>query len=160
MKIKYNPTYAIDYLPIIEDLNPYLIYLVRSESKYGEAGILLQLNDNTFKILPRTYRISSIVGDTGRLQMKSFYYLIQELDKKYFGRVQSRTIKEEEFNSLFDDRLKPEDILDQYRSNSYWIDDFKDIKRKYGDANQYLDRHGEEFIKAQDILKDLIEATV
>lgn len=153
-----HETYATDYEEEIKKLKPQSVIFVRQNSEKGYAGIMLNLSDFKYIILPETYNISSYVGDTGQRQIFSFYKLVKSFSDSFSSFQKKGVILEkDEFDSLFAGILYPGKILDKYRTTNYWWDDLLDVNHKHPIAKDYEYWYGPEFIKAQDVIKRQLE---
>ena len=141
----------LNYIKRIIELVPHSIYFVMNKSIQAEAGIVLKIIENKYIIFPKTYNISSYVGNTGEEQIFNFYQLIKKIDEKHISFKKGRILEEETFNSLFEEKIYP-GFLDLLENNHWW-DDFLDIEHKYPVATNYESWYGKEFIKAQEIVK-------
>ncbi len=160
--VEENQLYATGYIKIIKDVNPKNIFLVRENSKTGRTGIVLKLNTWNYKILGKSYHISSEVGGTGQIQIKGFYNFIKELNSLGFKyKIRSKIISQRLYSKLFSGYISPR-ILESNNhneiKNSYWADDFLDFNHDYPIAEDYERWYGCEFVKAQNILKYQLQA--
>jgi len=145
-------TYPLKYKEWILESNPLTVFYIRKDSQEGQSGIILQLTDKKYIIVPRKYNISSMVGGTGQLQMVSFYKLIIELDKLPFKKA-GLILEEKNFDDLFSGMIYPGKLFEKDRQGIYWWDDLLDIFHKYPISKNYEQNYGTEFIKAQEIIK-------
>lgn len=153
----YFYPYPLESLGGIRALNPEKIFFIRDTSKYGRTGIILKISDFKYIIFFTTYHISSHVGGTGRLQIYSFYQLslqLQRLDKDFVKCI-SISLSDSEFNRLFSGKMFPGALL-QLQNHIYWWDDFTDVNYKSDTVQSYRGSYGEEFIKAQEIVRDVL----
>ncbi|RDE22886.1 hypothetical protein DV711_10020 [Motiliproteus coralliicola] len=145
----------MDYLSLIEEVNPESIYFVKENTDTAPAFILLKVSKWKYLILSRTWHISDVVGAGGQRQLYSFYNLIKELrDKKSLHTsCWGLTLSKDEFNSLLCGETFPGKYTDAGFSEDPWWDDLTDIDHKYPIAENYEQWHGKSFIKAQEIIK-------
>lgn len=155
IKAKSNPKMPSDYKIQIDDINPNHIFLIRSKSKNGEAGIILQLTEFKYLILPKVYNISGEVGGIGQLQLLSFYDLIENLSCAYpISKLSGLQLNKNEFDELFAGEIYPSKYL--CGQKSFWWDDLLDFEHKYPISKNYEALYGKGFIEAQSII-DLIK---
>ena len=145
----------MDYLPIIEEVNPESIYFVRENTDTASAFILLKVSKWKYFILDRTWHISDVVGAGGERQLYSFYKLIKELrDKRgLHTSCWGITLNKDEFSSLLCGETFPGKYTDAGFSEDPWWDDLTDVNHKYPIAENYEQWHGKSFIKAQEIIR-------
>ncbi len=145
----------MDYLPLIEELNPESIYFIRENTDTAPAFILLKVSKWKYLILSRIWHISDVVGAGGQRQLYSFYSLIKELrdKRRLHTSCWGLTLKKEEFSSLLCGEKFPGKYTEAGFSEDPWWDDLTDIDHKYPIAENYEQWHGKSFIKAQEIIK-------
>lgn len=153
---RYFSPYA--YLEYFKDNEPAEIYFIKSDSKIGEVFFILKYTDWNYEIIQQQWHISSHVGASGSRQLYDMYRLINELRNvefyatKCYGRILDSNV----FISLYEGSTFPYSIIGKYYNNQWW-DDLTDIYHKYPIAKNYSLWYGEEFIRAQDIIKSQIE---
>jgi hypothetical protein len=153
----------IDYYERIVGLKPEQIIFVRDNSEDGDAGIILELAEWKYVVLPGTYSISSHVGGTGSHQIFSFYQLIlkllalEEAERKH--RCVGRELDSEETMRLFSGKMFPGVLtLPRRRSSSWWYD-FTDVNHEFHNAPEYPAEYGVEFVKAQEIVRSFLKTS-
>ncbi len=155
--VNQSQLFATEYLSIIKNLKPKEIFLIREDSSTGKTGIILKLGEWKYSVLGKSYHISSEVGGTGQLQIKKFYELLVELGNSGYNlHLNSKMVSQEIYSKLFSGNASPAILnANNHRDikNSYWADDFMDYEYKYRNVQDYQTWYGEEFIKAQKILK-------
>lgn len=158
---------ATDYLNRIKELKPKIIYFIKADNQENDAGIVLKLDTYRYVYFPKTWVVSSYVGDTGQSQIYALYKLIeklQELKKGYsFESIgyqdfycQSGTVSEEVFQELFCGRVYPPSVIPFH--NDCWWDDLTDIDHSWAYAGGYKEKYGEEFLQVHKIIKRFVEA--
>lgn len=145
----------MDYLPLIEELNPEGIYFVRESSDTAPAFMVLKLTKWKYLVLGRTWHISDVVGAGGQRQLFSFYTLIKELRDKRGLRTKcwGITLNKNDFDALLCGDAFPGKYFDSGFSEDPWWDDLTDINHEYPIAENYEYWYGKSFIKAQRIIK-------
>lgn len=158
---------ATDYLNRIKELKPKVIYFIKADTQENDAGIVLKLDTYKYVYFPKTWAVSSYVGVTGQSQIYSLYKLIkklQELQRCYsFESIghqdfycQSGTVSEKDFWDLFCGRVYPPSVIPFH--NDCWWDDLTDVSHSWACAGGYPEKYGQEFLKAQEIIKSFVEA--
>lgn len=146
----------MDYLALIDELNPDSIYFIRENSVAAPAFILLKMSNLKFLIINRTWHISSVVGAGGQRQLLSFYNLIVELrdNRKLHTKCWGLTLNYREFRSLLEGEIFPGKYTDIGFHEDQWWDDLTDINHNYAAISKnYRKWYGESFISAQSIIK-------
>jgi hypothetical protein len=148
----------LEYYPEIVKENPNRIYFIMNKSDIGEVFILLELTDYKYKILQRTWHVSSHVGGGGRSQIYGLYKLIRKLketryDMKCGGRILEPTI----FDNLLLGKVFPDSVLSRPSHENPWWDDFTDVYGKYPISTNYESWYGKGFSYAQSVVRDKIE---
>lgn len=145
----------MDYLSLIEEINPERIYFVRENSATAPAFILLKLSKWKYRVLDRTWHISDEVGASGRRQLYNFFRLIKELrdERNLHTSCWGLTLNKEAFHSLVCGHIFPGKYTDVGFSEDPWWDDLTDIDHKYPIAKNYEHWYGRSFVKAQEIIK-------
>lgn len=152
---EFYATRAYEYYEIILNLKPSTIFYVRSESKRGESGIVLKLDEHKYIVFPATFNISSFVGGIGRKQIISFYELIKALKNHFsFLRNFGLILPEEEFDDLFTGKVYPTKAFECKTLCLHWWDDLLDYDHKYPISQDYERMYGIEFINAQEIIRN------
>ena len=151
----------LSYHDTIIQHNPEWIYVVRSNSEDGETGIVIKESECKYQYFPDTYHISSHVGGTGRRQLLSFYQFTMKIyNSDLLYKCSGLTIDSEMFNLLFTGKLFPgivEILL--FKNKSDWFVDFTDVYNKLEHlAPNYKEWYGEEFVKAQLIVREQLES--
>ena len=145
-----------DYLGMIEEQSPESIYFVKCRDECCKMFIVLKHSDLKYSICPMVWHISGHVGAGGSRQLYSFYKMLQRLhENNFYSRCYGVVLDEKEFHNLLNGDVFPRTVL-RRRNIDYWFDDFSDIHHKYPIAERYRELHGEEFLRAQDIVKDCI----
>lgn len=147
--------FPYNYYKRIRELNPRTIYFVRSKSNTVSTGIVIGIDEFKYIYFPKVYYISSYVGGTGRAQILSFYELIRALKKDNYACL-GRTITEEQFYDVFSGNVFPGVVKRLATFSDPWWDDFTDVYHQYSIAKNYGEWYGEEFIKAQKIVREEI----
>ena len=154
--------YAESYLETIKSKSPVEIIFVRNRDEEGSAVIVLRLNELKYTLLPKTWNISDYVGTTGQGQIYSFYKLIKALHelkatsyKHEHIHMKGNHVNKQDFDNLICGRIYPESVIKPY--NDTWWDDLTDINHSWACSPSYEDEHGTNFIKAQEIIKYLME---
>ena len=144
----------LEYYSEIEKENPNRIYLIMNSSKIGEVFILLELSDFKYKILQRTWHVSSHVGGGGRSQIYGLYKLIRKLKRTGHAlKCGGRILEPNVFESLLSGRAFPDSILSRPLRENPWWDDFTDVYGKYTISSNYEKWYGEGFSYAQSIVR-------
>jgi hypothetical protein len=142
-------------------MNPESIYYLQTKEDERESLILLKMSENKQLILKNSFRVSSHVGGGGTIDMVYFYKLMKRIFKEYYlkhkGFVAGRKIENTTYEKLINGELFPGVVSGPGYRNSHWWDDWMDIYHKSNIANGYGDEHGEEFLKAQEILRGRLE---
>ena len=147
--IKHEP---LDYFEEIEKIKPLRIYFIRAMTNKTEAFILLKVTDYKFKIFQKTWHISDYVGGGGRLQLLSFYRLINKLrDEGLHSICYGRALESEAFVSLFSGDVFPGNCVNV--KEDPWWDDITDIYYDNSAAEKYERWYGKSFIRAQEIIR-------
>ena len=165
---EYN-LYASGYLERIDELAPQQILFLRANDEEGSTGILLHISDFKYLYMPKTWHISSRVGDTGRSQIYDIYKLVKLLKsgsrfithssgtqkhvKHWCG---GRIISKESFTKLFCGEIFPGEVIENYEN--HWWDDFTDISKTSANSSSYRREYGKGFIEAQEIVRWIEES--
>ncbi|MFD2176926.1 hypothetical protein [Veronia pacifica] len=147
------------YYSEIEKENPNRIYFIMNNSKVGEVFMLLELSDFKYKILQRTWHVSSHVGGGGRSQIYGLYKLIRKLKKNYHSsKCGGRILEPEVFEKLLSGRVFPDSVLSRPSHENPWWDDFTDVYGKYPISSSYEGWYGKGFSYAQSVVRDKLES--
>lgn len=156
--LSFHASRAMEYRDKILDLGTSSIFYIRSKSENGDSGIVLKLSEFKYIVLPSTFHISSYVGGEGGKQIVSFYELIKSLTSNFsFFHTFGLVLPEDEFNQLFSGKIYPGKIFESNSLCLHWWDDLLDIYHKFPISKNYENMYGEEFIKAQDIIRRALE---
>jgi hypothetical protein len=153
--------HAEEELPKIRNLKPEMLFVVRSMAPEGFTVLVLRINRHKYLVSDYPWNISSHVGGGGSLTMFSFYKLMKLLWEQYGNNldmvIQGRFIDANKFKQLSWGEIFP-GVLEHDRSIPWW-EDFPDIYqlRRVAEGGMYLREYGEEFIKAQKIIKEQLE---
>ena len=122
----------MDYLSLIDELEPESIYFVRENTDTAPAFILLKVSKWKYLILCRTWHISDVVGASGQRQLFSFHCLIKELrdKRRLHTSCWGLTLRKDEFNSLLRGESFPGKYTDAGFSEDPWWDDLTDIDHR------------------------------
>lgn len=154
-KTNFDP---LAYYSEIEKENPNRIYFIMNNSEVGEVFILLELSDFKYKILQRTWHVSSHVGGGGRSQIYGLYKLIKKLkENDHYLKCGGRILKPEVFENLLSGRVFPDSVLSRPSHENPWWDDFTDVYRKYPISSSYEEWYGEGFTYAQSVVRGMLE---
>ena len=146
------------YYSEIEKENPNRIYFIMNSSEVGEVFILLELSDFKYKILQRTWHVSSHVGDGGRSQIYGLYKLIRKFKKAGHSlKCGGRILESEIFESLLSGRVFPDSVLSRPSHENPWWDDFTDVYGKHLIASNYEEWYGKGFTYAQSVVRGKLE---
>ena len=149
----------LEYYSEIEKENPNRIYFIMNNSEVGEVFILLELSDFKYKILQRTWHVSSHVGGGGRSQIYGLYKLIRKLKKNDHSlKCGGRILEPEVFEKLLSGRVFPESVLSRPSFENPWWDDFTDVYGKYPISSNYEEWYGKGFSYAQSVVREKLEA--
>jgi hypothetical protein len=130
-----------------------------NNSKVGEVFILLELSDFKYKVLRRTWHISSHVGGGGRSQIYGLYKLIRKLKKNDHGlKCGGRILEPEVFEKLLSGRAFPDSVLSRPSYENPWWDDFTDVYGKYPISSSYEEWYGKGFSYAQSVVREKLES--
>lgn len=140
------------YYEDIERVKPEGVYFIRSSSEVGEMFLILKHADWKFTVFDRTFHVSDHVGEGGQRQLVGLFHLINKL-RNSCVRCGGRTLEPELFAALLSGDIFPGKVLNAVMSEDTWWDDFTDIEHQYPIAKNYRQRHGEPFVKAQEIVK-------
>lgn len=112
------------------------------------------IDDNKFYIYHRNSncKLSSKVGRGGTLQMVELYKAIRHFSSKSSGYI----ISESTFNDLTDGKISIYSAIANGK-HSDLCEDFKDINHNYPISESYGSMYGEEFLKAQKIVRYELE---
>ncbi|WP_152615121.1 hypothetical protein [Janthinobacterium lividum] len=142
----------LDALPFLEGHEHEDIFLIRSDSIYGECAIVVRLEPWRYVTINGVWHVSSHVGGTGRSQMEDlclfFVYLLQ---KKISFR--GFALDNETFYKLKEGEIYPGSILEGRSRGSDWCVSLLDFDHREPRARHYGEWHGQSFLDAQDILK-------
>lgn len=145
----------LSYYSEIISLSPEQIYFVLNNSNVGQTFIVLQLSEFKYKLLQRTWHVSSHVGGGGRSQIYGLYKLIRKLkDNDWSDKCCGRVLEPEQFERLYNGECYPESILAYPSYNNPWWDDFTDIYGKYGISKNYKEWYGSGFTFAQKVVRE------
>ncbi|MEZ9571591.1 hypothetical protein AB4242_22270 [Vibrio splendidus] len=146
------------YYSDIEREKPNRIYFIMNNSKIGEVFILLELSDFKYKILQRTWHVSSHVGAGGRSQIYGLYKLIKKLqENNYSLKCGGRILEPKAFAKLFSGTVFPGSVLSRPSHENPWWDDFLDVYGKYPIAPNYEEWYGAGFSYAQSVVRTKLE---
>lgn len=144
----------LEYYSEIEKENPNRIYLIMNSSEIGEVFILLELSDFKYKILQRTWHVSSHVGGGGRSQIYGLYKLIIKFKRTDHNlKCGGRILEPNVFESLLSGRVFPDSILSRPSHENPWWDDFTDVYGKYPISSNYEEWYGKGFSYAQSVIR-------
>ncbi len=138
----------------IDAVNPTVILFVRSKSDVGEAQIVLQLQEWHYQVVPSFWHISSYVGYGGAMQMLELYKLISVLRGERRS-CSGFLLPPEQFQKLHEGKVFPGSVLRGQAST--WWDDFTDAYHRYPISQHYERNFGEEFVRAQEILREYLD---
>lgn len=146
------------YYSEIEKENPNRIYFIMNDSEVGEVFILLELSDFKYKILQRTWHVSSHVGGGGRSQIYGLYKLIRKLKKNGHSlKCGGRILDPEVFENLLSGRAFPDSVLSRPSHENPWWDDFTDVYGKYPISTNYDEWYGKGFSYSQSVVREKLE---
>lgn len=151
----------LEYYSEIKDENPNRIYFIMNKSETGEVFILLELSDFKYKILQRTWHVSTHVGGGGRSQIYGLYKLILKLkDSSRSLKCGGRILAPEVFKKLRSGSVFPHTVLSRPSYENPWWDDFTDVFGKYPISPNYVEWYGKGFSYAQSVVRDKIEEEI
>jgi len=136
--------------------DPKEICFVRSESKAGRSTILLKHDNFKYERATRAWNISSEIGGTGERQLVSFYKLVCKLKRNNRIVLRGKIVDEPTFTSLMSGEIFLGSFFDCTVDESDWWDDLTDYSHKYRISDSYEKYYGEEFMKAQGILRSAL----
>lgn len=146
------------YYSEIEKESPNRIYFIMNNSEVGEVFILLELSDFKYKILQRTWHVSSHIGGGGRSQIYGLYKLIRKLKNNgYSLKCGGRILESEVFEKLLSGRVFPDSVLSRPSYENPWWDDFTDVYGKYPISSNYEEWYGKGFSYAQSVVREKLE---
>lgn len=146
------------YYSEIEKENPNRIYFIMNNSEVGEVFILLELSDFKYKILQRTWHVSSHVGGGGRSQIYGLYKLIKKLKKNGLSlKCGGRILGPQIFEKLLSGKVFPDSVLSRPSFENPWWDDFTDVYGKYPISSNYEEWYGKGFSYAQSVIREKIK---
>ena len=147
----FNP---LDYFEEIRATNPDKIYFVLCKSDVGETLIVLKFTDWKFRILHRTWHISSHVGGGGQRQIYGMYRLINKLrNEGFYTKCSGRILNKDIFRKLVSGKVFPGAVIDHPMIENPWWDDFTDVYQKYPIAENYEIMYGKGFSYAQSVVR-------
>lgn len=152
--------YPMGYLKEIDETKPDRIYFILCDSEIGEAFLLLKFSDWRYKVLRKTWHISSHVGAGGQSQIFGMYQLIkhfQENSRNY--NCSGRILAKNDFIKLHSGKVFPSEIIKPYDYGNHWWDDFTDINHSYTTSKSNKDNYGEGFIYAQSVVQSYLRDT-
>lgn len=149
--------FATDYLKMIEELSPKVIYFLRSNEEEGSSGILLKFSEFRFTYFSKTWPISSHIRRTGQNQVFQFYKLIKTLQTNIMPNYycQGKILDKDTFWAIFCGRFFPGSATENVENR--WWDDFTDIYASEQKAQEYQRCYGKEFVEAQKIARYISE---
>lgn len=155
---KLWPTAYRSIKEIIEEKPYKYIYLVRSRTREGNAGIILQYSQWEYTVISKRFGIGRNDDGLEDQQIESFYRLSKEL---YSSRPspQSVTVNKSLFSKLFYGEIFPGIISENHKPGidyNHWAEDFLDYEHKFKIAEHYALWYGEEFVEAQEALRYLL----
>lgn len=146
-----------DCLERIDQIKPFIIYFVRSQSLRGETCILLEVREHHFIVLNSYIHFSEQVGFGGSCELVAFRKLVMELIlvRKYI--TKGVIVSDQNFKKLYKGEIHPKVALMARKGKfEHWHDDFTDIyNQRYG--YRHHGKYDKNFKDAFNIVKNNIE---
>lgn len=145
-----------DYKDWIDQAAPEYVYAVRSNSVYGEAYFVIQMDAFKHFILPMSWHVSRHVGGTGAHQLLSLYKLFKDwIGETRNYMILGRSIEARLATSIADGETHAGVVA--HMPNSHWWDDLTDLGHKWTSRESASREYGEGFVDAQDIIRAQLE---
>jgi hypothetical protein len=142
----------LDAIPFIEENGHEDIFLIRSDSSYGECAIVVRLESWRYVTINGLWHVSSHVGGTGRSQMEDLcLFFTHMLQKKMSFR--GFALDDDTFYKLKDGQIYPGSVLEGRSRGSDWCVSLLDFEHRGPCARHYGEWHGQSFLDAQSVLK-------
>lgn len=143
------------YLSLIDEANCDTVYAVRSKSNVGEAFLVIESDPLKFWMLPDVWHVSDHVGGSGARDLVSLCGLFTnwaQSRKPYM--VLGRYIEPALAESIWNGQTYPGAIAGM--PLSHWWDDLTDLDHKWTSRKGSIKAYGEQFVAAQDIIRQML----
>jgi hypothetical protein len=144
-----------DYLALIEQARPDCVYLVRSQSKMGEAIVVVESDVLKCWCLPDVWHVSSHVGGGGSRDLLHLFKLFRHwahVNKPYM--VLGRMAEAEVVKALYNGDNWPGTVA--ALPLSHWWDDLTDLEHLWTTRTGSVSNYGKGFVAAQDIIRRML----
>lgn len=150
--IAFTPLDAISF---IEQNGHEDIFVIRSDSSYGECAIVVRVESWRYVTINGIWHVSSHVGGTGRSQMEDLcLFFVHMLTKRMLFR--GFALDDETFYKLKEGHIYPGSVLEGRSRGSDWCVSLLDFEHREPRACHYGEWHGQSFLDAQSILKQTL----
>jgi restriction system protein len=134
------------------------VYVILNKEKEGRyTSFFVRENQYRYRVYGHIVPLSSHVGGTGSFQLYILYKFLKklcELHSSHFPHAMSLT--NEEFRGIMDGFASPKKVIKKYYFNEHWLLDFTSLDHSYKSPEEFTKTHGEEFVKAQEIVRKQI----
>lgn len=146
-----------DVLKRIEELKPFVIYFVRSDSPNGELCLILEIEEHRFIVLNTYVHFSGVNGHGGTLNLVDLRKLIMSVILEKRINTKGMIIPNKVFKDLYKGKIFPSTALSKKVGRfDYWHDDFTDIYNQRCGYQRHKN-YDQNFQDAFKIVKNYIE---
>ncbi|MRV73563.1 hypothetical protein GJ700_17765 [Duganella sp. FT92W] len=145
----------VDAISFIERNGHEDIFIIRSDSVYGECAIVVRLKSWRYVTINGTWNVSSHVGGTGRSQMEDLCLFFVHMLKNRIA-FRGCSLDNETFYKLKEGQIYPGSVLEGRNRESDWCVALLDFEHRKNNAQKYGEWHGQSLLDAQSILKDYL----
>lgn len=146
---------ALDAIPFIEEHGHEEIFIIRSDSDYGECAIVVRLDSWRYVTINGVWHVSSHVGGTGSSQMEDLCLFFVHMLRKRIS-FRGFALDDETFYKLKEGQIYPGSVLEGRSRGSDWCVSLLDFEHREPRACHYGEWHGQSFLDAQSILKETL----
>ncbi|MDX8123112.1 hypothetical protein SKZ59_15120 [Janthinobacterium sp. GMG2] len=145
----------LDALQFLESTSPEFIFIVGSQSEYGECTIVVGLDEWKYITINGVWHVSSHVGASGLSQLVDLYDLfVRMLEMKMPCR--GLLIEPDVFDQLINGEIYPGSLLTRHIGHGDWWVALLDVDQNSSDAQFYGQWYGPSFLAAQRVLRDCL----
>lgn len=146
---------ADDYVDLIDQLAPEVVYAVLSDSPVGQAILVLKIDHLKFLVAPMLWHVSDVVGAGGSLQLLHLYRLFKRWSSARMSyQVVGRVVHQDLTAKILNGAVHP-GVLEELPL-SHWWDDLTDLESTWTNKASSAKSYGKNFVLAQDIIRTML----